>query len=316
MSLDHRMGCRRRPPQSCPGARRRGGPGDPAALRIVARHGPAGDRARCGDGHARQRGAACRHHHRRARRLLSQPGSRAWTASSPPWRAVSAASASPSMPGRAGSSRPSARSPSPRTSPRPIGTPRPPWWRAALAMRCWSISGRPPPTSCRSSPASPLARGFNDHDRLVAGELVYMGLTRTPVAAIADRVPFRGRWSTMMNEYFATMADVWRGSMSVPPDLDQHATADNRPKDRVASMARLAAHGRDWTPAVAMSTTGSSSPPGSPSSRCAASRTASTSCNRLSICRPPHRSSPPGQGGSSSSALRRARTAAASISQP
>ena len=85
-----------------------------------------------------------------------------------------------------------------------------------------------------------VARGFNDHDRLVAGELVYMGLTRTPVAAIADRVPFRGRWSTMMNEYFATMADVWRVLDVLPPDLDQHATADNRPKDRVASMARLA----------------------------------------------------------------------------
>ena len=87
---------------------------------------------------------------------------------------------------------------------------------------------------------SVAARGFNDHDRLVAGELVYMGLTRTPVAAIADRVPFRGRWSTMMNEYFATMADVWRVLDVLPPDLDQHATADNRPKDRVASMARLA----------------------------------------------------------------------------
>ncbi len=87
---------------------------------------------------------------------------------------------------------------------------------------------------------SVVARGFNDHDRLVAGELVYMGLTRTPVAAVSDRVPFRGRWSTMMNEYFATMADVWRALDILPPDLDQHATADNRPKDRAASMARLA----------------------------------------------------------------------------
>jgi (4-(4-[2-(gamma-L-glutamylamino)ethyl]phenoxymethyl)furan-2-yl)methanamine synthase len=100
-----------------------------------------------------------------------------------------------------------------------------------------------------------VARGFNDHDRLVAGELVYMGLTRTPVAAVADRVPFRGRWSTMMNEYFATVADVWRVLDVLPPDLDQHSTADNRPKDRDASVARLGrmigldagdAADRDW----------------------------------------------------------------------
>ena len=84
------------------------------------------------------------------------------------------------------------------------------------------------------------ARGYNDHDRLVAGELVYMGLTRTPVASVADRVPFRGRWVSLMNEYFATIADVWRLLDALPPDLDQHATADNRPKDRDASIGRLA----------------------------------------------------------------------------
>ena len=215
---------------------------DPAALRIVARPRPAGDRARCGDGHARHarrcmpspRPASCRLFPNRHRGR--GPHRR------PPWRAVSAAGASPSMPGRAGSSRPSARSPFAEdiasanwhATAALVGEPR-------LPMRCSSISGRPPPTSCRSSPAAPPPRGFNDHDRLVAGELVYMGLTRTPVAAVADRVPFRGRWSTMMNEYFATMADVWRvldvlppdGSTSMPPP-----TAGR--KDRVASMARLA----------------------------------------------------------------------------
>ncbi len=87
---------------------------------------------------------------------------------------------------------------------------------------------------------SVAARGFNDHDRLVAGELVYMGLTRTPIASIADRVPFRGSWATLMNEYFATIADVWRVLDALPSDLDQHATADNRPKDREASIGRLA----------------------------------------------------------------------------
>src|SRR5262245_26459668 len=67
-----------------------------------------------------------------------------------------------------------------------------------------------------------------------------MGLTRTTVASVAERVPFRGSWASLMNELFATIGDVWRVLDALPSDLDQHATADNRPKDREASIGRLA----------------------------------------------------------------------------
>ena len=38
------------------------------------------------------------------------------------------------------------------------------------------------------------AQGDDDGSRLVAGELVYSGVVRTPVMALAPRVPFAGAW--------------------------------------------------------------------------------------------------------------------------
>ena len=54
------------------------------------------------------------------------------------------------------------------------------------------------------------ARGFTDRQRLVEGELVYQGYTRTALMAVENRVPFAGRSIPVMNEFFATMADVQR----------------------------------------------------------------------------------------------------------
>src|SRR4051812_24612333 len=44
------------------------------------------------------------------------------------------------------------------------------------------------------------ARGRNDLDRLRAGELVYTGVLRTNLAAIAPRVPLRGGWCPVASE--------------------------------------------------------------------------------------------------------------------
>ncbi|HEY6256131.1 MAG TPA: hydantoinase/oxoprolinase family protein [Xanthobacteraceae bacterium] len=84
------------------------------------------------------------------------------------------------------------------------------------------------------------ARGYTDAERLAAGELVYTGLVRTFVMAVADRAPFAGHWMPLINEYFATMADVHRILGSLPEGVDQMATADGRAKTVEASRARLA----------------------------------------------------------------------------
>jgi (4-(4-[2-(gamma-L-glutamylamino)ethyl]phenoxymethyl)furan-2-yl)methanamine synthase len=84
------------------------------------------------------------------------------------------------------------------------------------------------------------ARGYTDAERLAAGELVYTGVVRSFVMAVAERAPFRGSWSSLINENFATMADVHRILGQLPEGADQMPTADGRPKTIEASRARLA----------------------------------------------------------------------------
>jgi probable H4MPT-linked C1 transfer pathway protein len=85
-----------------------------------------------------------------------------------------------------------------------------------------------------------VARGYTDAQRLAAGELVYTGMVRGFVMATADRAPFRGAWTPLVNENFATMADVHRIIGTLPPDADLMPTVDGRAKTIDASQARLA----------------------------------------------------------------------------
>jgi probable H4MPT-linked C1 transfer pathway protein len=83
-------------------------------------------------------------------------------------------------------------------------------------------------------------RGYTDVERLATGELVYTGLVRGYLMASAERAPFRGVWTTLINENFANMADVYRVLGTLPADTDMMGTADGREKTRKASVARLA----------------------------------------------------------------------------
>jgi (4-(4-[2-(gamma-L-glutamylamino)ethyl]phenoxymethyl)furan-2-yl)methanamine synthase len=84
------------------------------------------------------------------------------------------------------------------------------------------------------------ARGYTDAERLAAGELVYTGLVRGFVMATAERAPLRGSWLPLINENFATMADVHRILGTLPAGADMMVTADGREKTIEASCARLA----------------------------------------------------------------------------
>jgi probable H4MPT-linked C1 transfer pathway protein len=85
-----------------------------------------------------------------------------------------------------------------------------------------------------------VARGYTDAERLAAGELVYTGMVRGFVMATAARAPFQGIWTPLVNENFASMADVHRILGSLPDGADQMATADGREKTVTASRVRLA----------------------------------------------------------------------------
>jgi probable H4MPT-linked C1 transfer pathway protein len=82
--------------------------------------------------------------------------------------------------------------------------------------------------------------GYADAERLHYGELVYTGVVRTPVMAIARNVSFHARNQRLAAERFATMADVYRLTGELPEDADPCPTADQRGKTSEESAARLA----------------------------------------------------------------------------
>jgi len=53
------------------------------------------------------------------------------------------------------------------------------------------------------------ATGRNDTERLASGELVYLGVGRTPVATLGPAVAWKGRCYGLMAESFATTADLF-----------------------------------------------------------------------------------------------------------
>lgn len=79
-----------------------------------------------------------------------------------------------------------------------------------------------------------------DFERLVASELVYCGIARTPLMALAEAVPFEGLRVPLMAEYFATTADVYRLTGELDERADQHPAADSGAKTPLASARRLA----------------------------------------------------------------------------
>ena len=86
----------------------------------------------------------------------------------------------------------------------------------------------------------PASLGYTDAERLSHGELVYSGVARSFLMAGPKLVPFAGRWTPLINEWFATMADVHRIRGQLPEGADVMDAADGREKTAAASRARLA----------------------------------------------------------------------------
>jgi (4-(4-[2-(gamma-L-glutamylamino)ethyl]phenoxymethyl)furan-2-yl)methanamine synthase len=84
------------------------------------------------------------------------------------------------------------------------------------------------------------ATGHNDLERLLAGELVYTGLLRTNLAAIAPRVPVRGGRCPVSSECFAISADVHLVLGHLAPDAYDCPTPDGRPATLAFARERIA----------------------------------------------------------------------------
>ncbi len=86
----------------------------------------------------------------------------------------------------------------------------------------------------------PQPQGRSDATRLASGELVYLGVVRSPLCALARQIAFDGIERNVMNEWFATTADVFRVTGELDPAHDQQPTADGGDKSLDASRRRLA----------------------------------------------------------------------------
>src|SRR5215216_9083 len=84
------------------------------------------------------------------------------------------------------------------------------------------------------------ASGRNDLERLRAGELVYTGVLRTNLAAIAPRVPVRGEWCPVASEYFAISADIHLLLGHLEPKAYDCPTPDGRPATVAFARERIA----------------------------------------------------------------------------
>jgi len=97
-------------------------------------------------------------------------------------------------------------------------------------------------TTCDVIPlvdGQPKSIAKTDTERLLLGELVYTGVERSPVCAVADKGPYRGRSCPLVHEVFATMLDVYVLLDELPEDIAFHATADGKPATKAQARVRL-----------------------------------------------------------------------------
>lgn len=87
---------------------------------------------------------------------------------------------------------------------------------------------------------APTPDGLTDSARLAGGELVYTGVRRTPLCAVAATVPFRGGFCPLAAEWFATTLDVYVTLGQIPEDATDCHTANGRPATKAAAHDRLA----------------------------------------------------------------------------
>ena len=83
-------------------------------------------------------------------------------------------------------------------------------------------------------------RARTDLDRLGTGELVYTGVLRTPVEAVTDQVPVRGKPTGLAAEAFALMGDAYLWLGSLRSEDYTCPTPDGRPATRQFAGERLA----------------------------------------------------------------------------
>lgn len=97
----------------------------------------------------------------------------------------------------------------------------------------------------------PVPIGRTDLDRLRSGELVYAGVRRTPLFALAQELPWGEGTIGLAAERFATTHDLYLLRGDIPPDPSDSDTADGRPatvSHALGRVARMVGADRDTLP--------------------------------------------------------------------
>jgi (4-(4-[2-(gamma-L-glutamylamino)ethyl]phenoxymethyl)furan-2-yl)methanamine synthase len=98
-------------------------------------------------------------------------------------------------------------------------------------------------TTCDIVPlgdGKPATAAFTDPERLLASELVYTGVERSPVCALVNSLPWRKQQCPTAHELFATTWDAYLTLGDLPEELHSTHTADGRPATKEAARDRLA----------------------------------------------------------------------------
>lgn len=90
------------------------------------------------------------------------------------------------------------------------------------------------------SHAKIAAIGVTDAQRMAHNALVYTGMVRTPLMAVAQKIAFQDQQYHVAAELFSTTADVYRLLGMLPIEHDLTETADGQGKSAIDSARRLA----------------------------------------------------------------------------
>jgi probable H4MPT-linked C1 transfer pathway protein len=86
----------------------------------------------------------------------------------------------------------------------------------------------------------PKIMGFSDATRMQTNELIYTGVVRTPLMALAQKIAFQGQSINLAAEHFATTADVYSLTGDLPMSEYSAETADGADKGLEGCARRLA----------------------------------------------------------------------------